>query len=246
MPVLPSEGPAPRRTFTGYVLLWVALAGLSLTYLAFVGARPDLIAAWQSDETSTEALVAETQRTVERALADLDPLKQSVGEVKMEVANVKVGLDEAAQRDRILLDKVEALERSAVEAQQKLAAAQAAAPKKAAEAKPKAAAPSIETGSIEEKQKAVAPAKPAPVGVLLATGPSLDSIRLSWTILNDRHKDAISSMKPRYVVNGKDDDKTYGLVAGPLKTVADAKSFCKTMTDRGMLCEISVYRGNAF
>jgi hypothetical protein len=226
--------------------LWLALAGLSLTYLTFLGVRPDLVAAWQSDEGDTETRIVETQRTVERALADLDPLKQTVGEVKMEVANVKVGLDEAAMRDRILLDKVEALERSTVEAQEKLAAAQQTKKAEAKTAAPKRKPAEIETGSIEEKKKAAAPAKPAPVGVLLATGPSLDAVRLSWTILNDRHKDAISSLHPRYVVSSGADGQTYGLVAGPLKTVADAKAVCKTMTDRGMPCEISVYRGNAF
>ena len=103
----------------------------------------------------------------------------------------------------------------------------------------------IETGSIEPP-KAAAPAKPAPVGVLLATGPSLDSLRLSWQILNDRHGASMKTLQPRYVVSGKPDERTYGLVAGPLETVADAKSVCKTMTDNGIACEVSQYRGNAF
>jgi hypothetical protein len=82
--------------------------------------------------------------------------------------------------------------------------------------------------------------------VLLATGPSLDALRLSWTILNDRHSTAVKSLQPRYVVSGKADERSYGLVAGPLETVAAAKAVCKTMTDNGLPCEVSQYRGNAF
>jgi hypothetical protein len=161
-------------------------------------------------------------------------------------------MQEAMERDRILLQKVETLERS-THAPDKVAAApaQPAAAKKQVVAKapeaPAAAKPAtpIETGSIEHK-KAATPPKPAPVGVLLATGPSLDALRLSWTILNDRQSTTVKSLQPRYVVSGKGDERTYGLVAGPLETVADAKAVCKTMTDNGIPCEVSQYRGNAF
>jgi hypothetical protein len=256
--------PARRRTFTPYVLLYLLAAGLAVAYLTFLGARPDLVALWRDKPSEAETAIVETQRTVERALADIDPLKQGLGEMKMDVANVKAGMQEAAERDRILLEKVETLERTA-HAPDKVAAAaptaQPAAAKKQVVAKaPEAAAvvtttattnqkpaPStaIETGSIEQK-KAAAPPKPAPVGVLLATGPSLDALRLSWTILNDRHSTTVKSLQPRYVVSGKADERTYGLVAGPLETIADAKAVCKTMTDNGMPCEVSQYRGNAF
>ncbi len=246
--------PARRRTFAPYVLLYILAAALAAAYLVFLGMRPDLVAIWRSQPDETQAALIETKRHVERALADIDPLKSGVGEVKAEVEGVKAGLQEAAERDRILLEKVETLERAATE---KVAASQSPAKKQvvakaaepakapaAAAAKPAAAA-SIETGSIEEK-KAAAPAKPALVGVLLATGPSVDSLRLSWTILNDRAADAVRTLHPRYVVSGKDTERTYGLVAGPLETIADAKAVCKVMADRGMACEVSQFRGNAF
>jgi hypothetical protein len=256
--------PTRRRTFTPYVLLYLLAASLAVAYLTFLGARPDLVALWRDKPSEAQTAIVETQRTVERALADIDPLKQGLGEMKMDVANVKAGMQEAVERDRILLEKVETLERTA-HAPDKVAAAappaQPAAAKKQVVAKaPEAAsvvtttatanqkpAPStaIETGSIEQK-KAAAPPKPAPVGVLLATGPSLDALRLSWTILNDRHSTTVKSLQPRYVVSGKADERTYGLVAGPLETVAAAKAVCKTMTDNGMPCEVSQYRGNAF
>jgi hypothetical protein len=246
--------PARRRTFTPYVMLYLLAASLAVAYLTFLGARPDLVALWRDKPSEAQTAIVETQRTVERALADIDPLKQGLGEMKMDVANVKAGMQEAVERDRILLEKVETLERTA-HAPDKVATAPvqpapakkqvvAKAPEAPAAAAAKPAAP-IETGSIEQK-KAAAPPKPAPVGVLLATGPSLDALRLSWTILNDRHSTTVKSLQPRYVVSGKADERTYGLVAGPLETVAAAKAVCKTMTDNGMPCEVSQYRGNAF
>jgi hypothetical protein len=257
--------PARRRTFAPYVMLYLVAAGLAAAYLIFLGMRPDLVALWREKPDDTKTALIETQRHVERALADINPLKQGVGEVKAEVAGVKTGLEEAAVRDRILLEKVEALERVAIE---KVAAQQAAAAKKQAAAKPAdpakaAAAPAakaaaapvqkaapvagIETGSIEEKKAAAAaPVKPAQVGVLLATGPSVDALRLSWSILNDRASDTVRTLHPRYVVSGKDSERTYGLVAGPLETIADARAVCKVMTERGMACEVSQFRGNSF
>jgi hypothetical protein len=256
MSVLPSIAPR-RRTFTKNVFFFLALGAVSLGYLTFVGARPDLVAAWRERPNDTHTVLVETQRNVERALADLDPIKQGVGEMKMEVDNMKTGIQEAMERDRVLLEKVETLERAVAQPPEKVATApEPAAPKKqaAAQPAPKAAAAteitttvtkSIETGSIEEK-KAAAPGKPAPVGVLLATGPSLDSLRLSWQILNDRHGEVMKPLQPRYVVSGKPEERTFGLVAGPLANVADAKTVCKTMLDNGISCEVSQYRGNAF
>jgi hypothetical protein len=256
MSVLPSIAPR-RRTFTKNVLFFMVLGGLGLGYLTFVGARPDLVAAWRERPNDTHTVLVETQRNVERALADLDPIKQGVGEMKMEVDNMKTGIQEAMERDRVLLEKVETLERTVAQPPEKVAAATApAAPKKqaAAQPAPKAAVATeltttvtkgIETGSIEEK-KAAATGKPTPVGVLLATGPSLDSLRLSWQILNDRHGEVMKTLQPRYVVSGKPEERTFGLVAGPLANVADAKTVCKTMLDNGISCEVSQYRGNAF
>lgn len=259
MSVLPSIAPARRRTFTPYVLGYLVSALLALAYLVFLGVRPDVVAMWRDKPDEAQTVLVETQRNVERALADLDPIKQGVGEMKMDVDNMKTGMQEAMERDRLLLQKVETLERNVAQASEKVATAPAAPKKVAAAATPAAAKPAtpapaktpaapaknIETGSIEQP-KAAAPVKPAPVGVLLATGPSLDSLRLSWQILNDRHGATMKQLQPRYVVSGKADEKTYGLVAGPLANVAAAKDVCKTMSDNGITCEVSQYRGNAF
>ena len=262
MSVLPSIAPARRRTFTPYVIGYLVSALLALAYLIFLGVRPDLVAMWRDKPNDAQTAIVETQRTVERALADLDPIKQGVGEMKMDVDNMKTGMQEAIERDRVLLAKVETLERNVAASEREgrrrprrrrsqeggrgySGGGQARNGCGGEAAAPAATAKSIETGSIEEP-KAAAPVKPTPVGVLLATGPSLDSLRLSWQILNDRHGTTMKQLQPRYVVSGKADERTYGLVAGPLANVADAKDVCKTMSDNGISCEVSQYRGNAF
>ncbi|MDH4981725.1 hypothetical protein [Hyphomicrobium sp. D-2] len=244
MSVQSSFGPeAPRRTFTPYVLLYVLAAVLAGGYLVFIGMKPDLVAAWKAGAPAggDNAAIAETQRHVERALADIEPVKESLGQMQMEVATIKASVDEGAQRDRAIMEKMEAIERTAVEAHERATAV--TAPKVAA-AEP-AKQKSIETGSIDKKAEAPK-AAPPPVGVLLATGPSLDSLRLSWTILNDRQPEAVRSLNARYVVSGSGAKRTYGLVAGPLNTVADAKAICKDITAQGMACEVSQFRGNTF
>ena len=137
MSVLPSIAPR-RRTFTKNVFFFLALGAMALGYLTFVGARPDLVAAWRERSSDTHTVLVETQRNVERALADLDPIKQGVGEMKMEVDNMKTGIQEAMERDRVLLEKVETLERTVAQPPEKVAAAPApAAPKKQAAAQPR-------------------------------------------------------------------------------------------------------------
>ena len=123
MSVLPSIAPARRRTFTPYVIGYLVSALLALAYLVFLGVRPDLVAMWRDKPNDAQTAIVETQRNVERALADLDPIKQGVGEMKMEVDNMKTGdpgSDGARPRSAA---KVETLERSVAQASEKVASA---------------------------------------------------------------------------------------------------------------------------
>ncbi len=264
-----------RRIFNAYVLFWMLGAAFAATYLAVLGTHPELFAKSQTGP-DLEQQLAQTQRDVTRAISDIDPLKQSVGQIKTDVDNLKTAQQQASDRDQLLLDKLTTLESSATagktmgQAETTPPAAKpephktvaAAAPeaaegpatvppikaqKKTAAAAPKG--PAIETGSIaspKTAQAAAAAAKPAQIGLLLGNAPSVDAVKLNWTILNDRHADAVRNLHPRYVAMGKGAERTYALLAGPVSSPEQAKTLCKLMLDRGVACEVSTYRGTAF
>jgi hypothetical protein len=102
----------------------------------------------------------------------------------------------------------------------------------------------IETGSIAHKDEKAA-AKPQ-AALLLGSAPTVDAVKLNWSILNDRHGDAVRNLHPRYVAQGKGAERTYALLAGPVDSPEQAKTLCKLMLDRGFACEVSTYRGTAF
>lgn len=120
------------------------------------------------------------------------------------------------------------------------------------------AAPSkaIETASIPVQAPpapvAKAPAEPAgnaaaaladaPKGVVVASGPSVDALRLSWSLLSDRHKATFGKMEPRVVTT---DGSTYQLVAGPLPSEAEAAKVCTGLKARGIACRPGEFRGDA-
>jgi hypothetical protein len=272
-----------RRILNAYVLFWVFGATFAAIYLAVLGTHPDMFASAKSGP-DVEQQLAQTQRDMTRAFADLDPLKQSVGQIKADVDTLKTAQQQASDRDQLIMDKVASIESAAT--QPKIAQAETAAPAakvqtahkviaagpKASEdvvavvptksqevamvapVKPQKPAPApknnaIETGSIAhkaDKTTAAAAAKPAQVALLLGSAPSVDAVKLNWSILNDRHADAVRDLHPRYVAQGKGAERTYALLAGPVASPEQAKTLCKLMVDRGFACEVSTYRGTAF
>jgi hypothetical protein len=307
MSVLQSYGPVRRRMLTPYLLIWVVAAALATAYLALLGVKPEFFAHPSNTADLAQQLV-QTKRDVTRAVADLDPLRQTVGEMKLDVTNLQYAAKEAAAHGAALDERVSALETSSTKrpemarigeattdsAQVPAAVppaptkdprkAVAKAPKPAAVVAPLSSAPKnakmingatkqapipSETGSIEHgangspvktaqagahtKTAAVAhpgavavkpPAK-GPVGLVLATGPSVDALKLNWTILNDRHGDSVRGLTPHYTVSGPANNRVYSLVVGPVASAEQAKSLCQTMEQKGMTCSVSAYRGSA-
>ncbi len=84
------------------------------------------------------------------------------------------------------------------------------------------------------------PANPA-AAVLLARGPSLDALRLSWSLLNERHRTALKSLEPRVV---QVEPGSYQLLAGPIANPADALKVCVTLKARGVACQAADFKGD--
>lgn len=117
--------------------------------------------------------------------------------------------------------------------------ATAVAPPALVTAKPPAQAQAISFGPATVK-----PA-PKPVGIKVSTGDSVDSLRLSWSLLSEKHGDALKSLQPRFVVSGDPQNPTYDLVAGPVKSKSEANRVCKALTAQGVPCTVGPFAGDS-
>ena len=96
----------------------------------------------------------------------------------------------------------------------------------------------VRTGSVT-----TAPATALPQGVLIASGPSLESVRLSWSVLNQKHGAVLGSLEPRVVPAG--DGSAFNLIAGPFASDADAQAVCASLKAQGVGCKAAVFTGAA-
>lgn len=164
----------------------------------------------------------------------------------------------------------EPAERTAMATPAEKAAEKKAADKKDAAAK-KAAQKSLETGSVDQAQPAAPPISfgpptvtttvPVPPGpgaslnagsngsgpfaVQIATGPSVDSLRLSWTLLNERHGSTLSALEPRYKTDTADGETSYDLVVGPVADADAARRLCQELAVKATPCAVSRFTGSA-
>jgi SPOR domain len=97
------------------------------------------------------------------------------------------------------------------------------------------AAAQIQTGSLPSLN----PSRPA--GLLVASGPSLDSIRLSWNVLTQTHGQVLGKLDPRIVPAG--DGSAFQLIAGPFANDAEAQKACTALKARGVGCRAAEYTG---
>ncbi len=103
--------------------------------------------------------------------------------------------------------------------------------------------------SRAEKSATAAPERTereeAPVGIQLGGAPSLDSLRLNWSILSDRHADALGSLQPRYVTSDALGSTSYNLVAGPMPNRAEAIRVCAKLRNQGVTCRLTAFQGSS-
>lgn len=130
-----------------------------------------------------------------------------------------------------------------------LATPGAAAPTAAATTSPAVATDA--TVALEAAPIAFGPAvvkvAPKPFAVQLASGSTLDSVKLSWSLLSDQYADTLGKLSPRVTQTGtRASGEIYDLLAGPFKTAADARKACKSLAARGTDCKVSPFGGEAF
>ena len=83
----------------------------------------------------------------------------------------------------------------------------------------------------------------SPVALELASGPSVDALRLNWSLLADRHGSMLKNLEPRYTNGG--DGQPYQLVAGPIASSEEASRVCAQLKAKKVACRITGFGGNA-
>lgn len=240
-----------RGRIGGGNVLWGAAAAAAVAYLSIVLFRPDLIA--RVDQTGP-------------AVAEIEALRGELDSLRRDMAEIRSSLTQTASEQKILFDKVAEITPAAtVPAAQTVPDSPApridGAAAKVAEAKVLNAKPGMETGSVKPTPPPAAPAAAAktaaaaaaepppfeapvvtpsakPVGVQIASGSSLDSLRLSWNLLSETHADKLKSLEPRYSLSVDNGAIVYNLLAGPVKSEADAKKMCKALTAKAVPCKV--------
>lgn len=265
-PEIPSDFSPPRsrgRLLGPWFAAWAVMACVAACYLLVVSIRPAFLDGYLPVSDSAAAA------TAAQTAADLVNVRDSVSQLQNDMSKVHADVAEQSERDRSLADRVTALEQKiAPPAEAALEPADPPPAGKHSEAEPRRPATAgdgpkvlnkpIETGSVgdeagapqtaapvQPKPKAAAAKPSKPVGIKLATGSTVDNLRVSWGILTERHSDQLKPLKPRYHTGVDGNGIVYDLVAGPFKSVADAKKLCKDLQTQAISCQVSEYSGNA-
>ncbi len=101
------------------------------------------------------------------------------------------------------------------------------------------AASAVRTGSIASD-----PANPTAhrqPGLLVASGPSLDAVRLSWNVLTQNHGAVLGPLEPRTQTAGN--GNIVQLIAGPFASDLDAQKACTLLRSRGVTCRMTDFAG---
>ena len=88
--------------------------------------------------------------------------------------------------------------------------------------------------------------KPAtkPIGIEIASGPSVDGLRLSWSQLTEQNN-KLKKLTARYADNGDTANPSFNLVAGPVKSKAEAIRLCKELEAHYQTCKVGEFKGDA-
>lgn len=99
-----TAGPARKggRLTTFYVATWGILAAVALAYLVILAFRPDVGAGIVTRISPAETEPTQVQRTISKALAELQSVRQSVAEVWTQVAALKEAMSKQEDQSRVI------------------------------------------------------------------------------------------------------------------------------------------------
>ncbi len=149
--------------------------------------------------------------------------------------------DTAAGADRRAPAEASPAQRRA--AQQPAANAAQPEPAKPAALKPQPAPTPKQPPAITFGAPEITISGPRP-GIALSRGPSIESLRVSWSYLKERHAQTLANLEPRYTRQSDPQrGNEYKLVVGPLESRAEAELLCRQLAARSVACSPSNFIG---
>lgn len=238
-----------------YVATWALLGGLAVSYLGLLAAKPDVVAGVTLlSPREIPAQMTAGSPAAPAPSSDVQALKETVAALEGELQALRGTLAQREAGEQALAARLAAVEAS-----------------RSAETTPASARPATGTDSradldgrtvtgsiVEPTAPAKAPAaqqqvafgtphvKPArPTGILIATGPSVDALRLSWMLLSDRHKAVLKGLEPRFVAAPNGGTPAFRLIAGPVSNERAASRLCSQLRARRVICGVATFAGEA-
>jgi hypothetical protein len=111
-------------------------------------------------------------------------------------------------------------------------------------AKPKAKASAAHSDAINFGP-AVVKRENRPLGLQLASNSTIEGLRQTWGQLAKQHHDKLRKLKARYTINANPANPSFNLVAGPLRSKAEAAKLCKDLQAQAVSCSVGDFTGNA-
>lgn len=104
---------------------------------------------------------------------------------------------------------------------------------------------SVKKDSIDFGPAVVTPAK-KPIGLRLGSGNSLEALKINWALLTENNRQQLSALEPRAIANSTPGNPKFDLVAGPVKSKAEAIAICKSLAAQAVPCKVGDFKGDTF
>jgi hypothetical protein len=253
---------ARKRKVSGphraYVAMWAGLAGLSMAYVGVLTVSPDVLTAMGAPmiapDSGTDS--SQGQRYAAKLASDMAALKQTVAALQGEVTALRSTgplVVRANARADVRAPDNRAIDAEPVEPklQGRLTMPDGSTPPPGNRLDGTRVAGMVITTTIPgpatpmvATPAAAPPVLTGPFGLELVVGPSVDALRLNWTLLGDRHGAPLKSLEPRYTAASQ--TGPYQLLAGPVATVDDGWRLCEIFRAKGTPCKVSQFQGHGF
>jgi hypothetical protein len=241
----------PSGPTRAYVAMWAVLAGVSMAYLAVLTVSPEVLTAMGAPVIPGDPESNHGQRFAAKLATDVQSLQQTVTQLQGEVSALRDGAPIAIKTAAQPADLRSAEALPEQRAPEPKLQARLGAPLDGTRLDGTRVAGMIITNPglpqpapAQAFAQPVAAAPTGPLGLELVTGPSVDSLRLNWGVLAERHGATLKNLEVKYVAGGP--NGPFQLLAGPVASAEDGFRICEQFRVKGTPCKVGPFQGQGF